>query len=88
MIKCKECGQVFYEDESRVIRQEVGVWLGFPCYEELDTCPYCHSDDLWYDYDPPPENAERCVICGDIIPEGRQVCPNCEDEEFEDDEVL
>ena len=20
----------------------------------------------------------RCVICGDIIPEGRQVCPNCE----------
>lgn len=23
------------------------------------------------------ENAERCVVCGDIIPEGRQVCPNC-----------
>ena len=22
---------------------------------------------------------DRCVICGDIIPEGRQVCPNCED---------
>ena len=20
----------------------------------------------------------RCVICGAIIPEGRQVCPNCE----------
>lgn len=20
----------------------------------------------------------RCVCCGDIIPEGRQVCPNCE----------
>ena len=20
----------------------------------------------------------RCVICGDIIPEGRQVCPTCE----------
>ena len=19
-----------------------------------------------------------CVICGEIIPEGRQVCPNCE----------
>lgn len=23
-----------------------------------------------------PEN--RCVCCGEIIPEGRQVCPNCE----------
>ena len=20
----------------------------------------------------------RCVICGEIIPEGRQVCPNCD----------
>ena len=20
----------------------------------------------------------RCVCCGEIIPEGRQVCPNCE----------
>jgi RNA polymerase subunit RPABC4/transcription elongation factor Spt4 len=20
----------------------------------------------------------RCVMCGAIIPEGRQVCPNCE----------
>jgi len=24
------------------------------------------------------ENENRCVSCGDIIPEGRQVCPNCE----------
>lgn len=21
---------------------------------------------------------DRCVCCGEIIPEGRQVCPNCE----------
>ena len=21
---------------------------------------------------------ERCICCGEIIPEGRQVCPNCE----------
>lgn len=26
------------------------------------------------------ENADRCIICGEIIPEGRQVCPNCEKE--------
>lgn len=24
------------------------------------------------------KNVERCVTCGEIIPEGRQVCPNCE----------
>jgi len=26
----------------------------------------------------PKENAEHCIVCGDIIPEGRQVCPKCE----------
>ena len=24
------------------------------------------------------ENVDRCVSCGEIIPEGRWVCPNCE----------
>ena len=24
------------------------------------------------------ENADHCVICGEVIPEGRQVCPICE----------
>lgn len=23
-------------------------------------------------------NSEKCVCCGAVIPEGRQVCPNCE----------
>jgi RNA polymerase-binding transcription factor DksA len=23
-------------------------------------------------------NQETCVSCGEVIPEGRQVCPNCE----------
>lgn len=25
-----------------------------------------------------PDNAEHCICCGDVIPEGRQVCPKCE----------
>ena len=29
---------------------------------------------------------ERCVCCGEIIPEGRQVCPMCEKKGYEDDE--
>lgn len=22
-------------------------------------------------------NADRCVCCGEIVPEGRQICPSC-----------
>jgi hypothetical protein len=29
--------------------------------------------------------ADTCVCCGDVIPEGRQVCPNCEGKEKEDE---
>ena len=28
---------------------------------------------------------ERCVICGEVIPEGRQVCPKCERRRWEDE---
>lgn len=24
------------------------------------------------------DNTERCVCCGKVIPEGKQVCPDCE----------
>ena len=23
-------------------------------------------------------DADRCVCCGEIVPEGRQICPQCE----------
>ena len=26
----------------------------------------------------PMADADRCVCCGEIVPEGRQVCPQCE----------
>lgn len=26
----------------------------------------------------PADNCNRCVCCGEVIPEGRQVCPKCE----------
>lgn len=31
-------------------------------------------------------NDNRCVCCGVIIPEGRQVCPTCENKSIEEDE--
>ena len=29
---------------------------------------------------------DRCICCGEIIPEGRQVCVNCEKEAKEESE--
>ena len=26
------------------------------------------------------QTADRCICCGEIIPEGRMLCPNCEAE--------
>lgn len=31
-------------------------------------------------------DVDRCVCCGEIIPEGRMVCPQCEDETEKDGE--
>ena len=33
-----------------------------------------------------PKTENRCICCGTIIPEGRQVCPSCEWESERDDE--
>lgn len=30
---------------------------------------------------------ERCICCGEIIPEGRQVCPKCEEKSLENKET-
>ena len=30
----------------------------------------------------------KCVVCGDIIPEGRQVCPTCEDKKLTDEDII
>lgn len=30
---------------------------------------------------------EKCVICGDIVPEGRQVCPQCSSDKNESKEI-
>jgi predicted nucleic acid-binding Zn ribbon protein len=32
-----------------------------------------------------PQSVNNCIICGDTIPEGRQVCPLCEQEVLNDD---
>ena len=31
---------------------------------------------------------DRCIVCGELIPEGRQVCPRCEMERKKHDPVV
>jgi len=38
------------------------------------------EDKFYQKYDKEQQNANRCICCGEIIPEGRQVCPGCESE--------
>lgn len=52
------------------------------CKEEFVTeCDYncikCAVEWLKQPAETPTENADRCVCCGAIIPEGQIVCPNC-----------
>jgi hypothetical protein len=42
-----------------------------PVADNPGVCRYEEREDV-------TTMAERCVCCGDIIPEGRQVCPACE----------
>ena len=56
------------------VEQWNGVWFSQRCHLAQPT--------NWMPLPEPPketpeENADRCVCCGEIIPEGRQVCPNC-----------
>lgn len=66
MAQCKDC-----------IHEKVCVIKAFPdAFEntqwEKEPC------DHFKDADVVPKNAVHCIGCGEIIPEGRQVCPKCE----------
>ena len=40
-------------------------------YQELSALMFHTLDKLFW-------KAEKCVCCGAVIPEGRQICPRCE----------
>ena len=54
-------------------------------YDRCEICAYndtcernqseCERDAKWRGHN---YSSNRCVCCGEIIPEGRQVCPACE----------
>ena len=42
----------------------------FCSYGEVESVPECKGVKRW--------GVEKCVFCGEIIPEGRQICKGCE----------
>lgn len=43
------------------------------------SCKHCCLFCKWYDLcKSDSDSVNTCVVCGAIIPEGRQVCPKCE----------
>lgn len=46
MIKCCKCGEVFDDYEMEQRAEYVAEFWGSPAYQNVDICPFCHSDDL------------------------------------------
>ena len=74
---CEKCGTVFQPEASDTLEYRFLPPLG-ETYEVYTRCPTCE----WYcEVTPIGERLTEqnaCVTCGDVIPEGRQVCPKCE----------
>ena len=75
MLHCKDCDRLFPVEDADKIYVDQGEYFGFPAHEPTLLCPYCKSDDIehWDE-----DNVDVCICCGEPIPEGRQVCPDCE----------
>lgn len=46
MLECKDCGNIFPEEELAEWKEERGEFWGQPCYEMCSGCPCCHSSDV------------------------------------------
>ena len=45
MIKCNNCGEVFHEDDVAVKTTWIRIH-GEDEAEDIDVCPYCHSEEI------------------------------------------
>lgn len=43
---CADCNNIFGEDEFATVREYRGEFWGFPAYETISVCPFCHSDAI------------------------------------------
>lgn len=43
---CRDCEEIFYEEDAGSYQESRGEFWGAPCWESLMCCPYCKSDDI------------------------------------------
>ena len=76
MKTCKDCSNFLGGGDWNLCcknppKDQVG-WCGFLCYEDTEACKNFKAriiEEL---------NVDRCLSCGEIIPEGRWICRSCE----------
>ena len=72
---CKKCG---CEVKMKIKDLELdNAGEAKTCYK----CPICwtKNDVQFKEEKQYGDNVDRCISCGEVIPEGRQVCLKCED---------
>ena len=74
---CHNCENFIYVGDKGYIC-DVNNTIVVEDWEPTDAYFYCKGES----FDPIEKGGgnmvDKCVVCGNEIPEGRQVCPNCE----------
>lgn len=63
---CPECGEIFPEDEARVLRRDEGYGT-----KEIYACPNCRNTEI--------DEADKCERCGEPIPPDEHFCEDCKE---------
>lgn len=73
VVRCKDCKN--WDNNYKCCLMMGLTSAGDSYFYENSFCSYGEMKAV--------ENAERCVVCGEVIPDGRQVCPPCEKQSTE-----
>lgn len=73
-------GERIYKRKTKKPKLSIGevMHIGVICDKVNGTSLSVHYDDIVKKIQ--NTNVDRCVCCGEIIPEGRMICPKCEKE--------
>ena len=67
MYQCNRCGSTF--DSPNLARDFTSEYFGQLVTHYVDVCPSCGSTEI--------EEMDHCMICGEPIPAGEEICRNC-----------
>lgn len=67
MYQCVNCGETF--DSPKEVYDFTSEFWGAPARHTTCVCPYCESDEI--------DEMDKCIICGEWITPGEEVCENC-----------